>query len=93
MSVTSVFVPWILAVATTWFFMLPVYEASRPMVYCAVKDATPPITNVEEVELVVAETKVGPLSNVKAELLPSFKLSFKLSCSTGTPPVFETTMV
>ena len=58
------------------------------MVYCAVKDATPPITNVEEVELVVAETKVGPLSNVKPELLPSFKLSTRLNVVTVTLPVF-----
>ena len=43
---------------------------------------------MDEVELVVAETKVGPLSNVKAALLPSFKLSTRLNVVTVTLPVF-----
>ena len=39
----------------------------------------PPIANVDEVELVVAETNVGPLSRARFELLPSFSVSLRVS--------------
>ncbi len=61
--------------------------------YDAVKVATPLTSNVVAVELVVADTNVGPPSKLRVDVLPSVIVSVSVNPVRVTLPSFLTPIV